>query len=192
VDSDKAHVITVIPGGVVTRNEIAEIKRDESGNFLYDPDKDIVKIAVVERHHDTGNVAVALFKGYGLRRGAIALSIAHDSHNIIVVGVNDDDMAFAVEKLIEQDGGIVIANGLKVLESLPMPIAGLMSDQSGNWVDEKLTRIHRSAVDDLGVNDDLEPVMLLCFMSLPVIPELKLTDMGLFDVSKFGFISVEA
>jgi adenine deaminase len=101
-------------------------------------------------------------------------------------------MAFAVEKLIEQDGGIVIANGLKVLESLPMPIAGLMSDQSGNWVDEKLTRIHRSAVDDLGVNDDLEPVMLLCFMSLPVIPELKLTDMGLFDVSKFGFISVEA
>jgi adenine deaminase len=101
-------------------------------------------------------------------------------------------MAFAVEKLIEQDGGIVIAHGLKVLESLPMPIAGLMSDQSGKWVDEKLTRIHRAAVDELGVNDALEPVMLLCFMSLPVIPELKLTDMGLFDVSKFGFISVEA
>ena len=118
----------------VTRNETAEITRDdENGAFVYDPDKDIVKIAVVERHHHTGNVAVALFKGYGMKRGAIALSIAHDSHNIIVVGVDDDDMAFAVEKLIEQDGGIVIAHGQNVLESLPMPIAGLMSDQSGNW-----------------------------------------------------------
>ena len=192
IHSDKAHVITMIPGGVVTRNETAEIKRDENDVFVYDPDKDIVKIAVVERHQNTGNVAVALLKGYGMKRGAIALSIAHDSHNIIVVGVSDDDMAFAIQKLIDQDGGIVIVNEQNVLESLPMPIAGLMSDQSGKWVDEKLTRIHQTAVQSLGINDNLEPVMVLCFMALPVIPELKLTDMGLFDVNQFAFIPIEA
>jgi adenine deaminase len=190
--SGRAHVIALIPGGVVTRKEIAEITRAENGDFMYDPDRDIVKIAVVERHHNTGNVAVALLKGYGMKRGAIALSIAHDSHNIIVVGVNDDDMTFAVQRLIAQDGGIVLACDQTVLESLPMPIAGLMSGQSGEWVDERLTRIHRTAVHSLGVNDDLEPVMMLCFMSLPVIPELKLTDMGLFDVTKFDFIGIEA
>jgi len=191
IHSDKANVITVIPGGVVTRKETAEIKRDENGHFVYDPSKDIVKIAVVERHHNTGNVAVALLKGYGMKTGAIALSIAHDSHNIIVVGVNDDDMAFAVQKLIDQDGGIVIVNGHKVLESLPLPISGLMSDQRGEWVDKKLTRLHQIAVNSLGINEQLEPVMTLCFMALPVIPELKLTDMGLFDVNKFDFIPIE-
>ncbi len=192
IRSEKAHVITMIPGGVVTRNEVSEISRDEKGDFIFDPSKDIVKIAVIERHHNTGNVAVALLKGYGIKRGAIALSIAHDSHNIIVVGVSDDDMDFAVQKLIEQNGGIVLADSQRIIESLPMPIAGLMSDQSGEWVDEKLTRIHRAAVDVLGVHDTFEPVMTLCFMALPVIPELKLTDMGLFDVNKFSFIPVEA
>lgn len=192
IHSEKAHVITMIPGGVVTGNETAEIKRDDNDDFVYDPSKDIVKIAVVERHHDTGNVAVALLKGYGMKRGAIALSIAHDSHNIIVVGVNDNDMAFAVQKLIDQDGGIVIVNDQNILESLPMPIAGLMSDQSGEWVDEKLTRIHQAAIHSLGVNENLEPVMILCFMALPVIPDLKLTDMGLFDVKQFAFIPIEA
>ncbi len=192
VNSDRAHVITIIPGGVVTGNETTEITRDENGDFVYDPGKDIVKIAVVERHQNTGNVAVALLKGYGIKRGAVALSIAHDSHNIIVVGVNDDEMAYAVQKLIDQDGGIVLVDGGNVLESLPMPIAGLMSDQSGEWVDEKLTRIHQTAVEQLGISGLVEPVMTLCFMALPVIPELKLTDMGLFDVTKFDFINIEA
>lgn len=192
IHSDRAHVIAVIPGGVVTRKETAMISRDEHDEFIYDPEKDIVKIAVVERHHGMGNVAVALLKGYGMKHGAIALSVAHDSHNIITVGANDDDMAFSVQKLIEQDGGIVVACDQNVLECLPMPIAGLMSDQSGEWVSEKLSRIHQTAIETLGVHDDLEPVMLLCFMALPVIPELKLTDMGLFDVNQFGFIDIEA
>jgi adenine deaminase len=151
-----------------------------------------VKVAVVERHQNTGNVAVALLKGYGIKEGAVALSIAHDSHNIIVVGVNDEDMAFAVEQLIQQDGGIILVKDQKILESMPMPIAGLMSDQSGEWIKEKLTKIHQTAHDVLKVNDDVEPVMTLCFMSLAVIPELKLTDMGLFDVTKFEFIPIEA
>ncbi len=192
IHSDKAHVITIIPGGVVTGNETADITRDANGDFVYDPGKDIVKIAVVERHQNTGNVAVALLKDYGIKRGAVALSIAHDSHNIIVVGVSDDDMAYAVQQLIEQDGGIVLVNGGEVLESLPMPIAGLMSDRSGEWVDEKLTRLHHTAIDTLGINSNIEPVMTLCFMALPVIPDLKLTDMGLFDVTKFDFIPIEA
>lgn len=190
--SDWAHLIRIMPGGVVTARETAEIKRDSKGNFVFDPSSDIVKIAVVERHQNTGNVAVALLKGYGIRKGAVALSIAHDSHNIIAVGVHDEDMAFAVQALIRQGGGIILAEGQQVLESMPLPIAGLMSDQSGAWVDEKLTQIHEAAHEILGVSRDVEPVMTLCFMALPVIPEIKLTDMGLFDVTKFDFITVEA
>lgn len=192
INSDKAHVIGILPGGVVTKKEVSLIKRDENGEFLYDPASDIVKVAVVERHQNTGNVAVALLKGYGIKKGAVALSVAHDSHNIIVVGVNDDDMAFAVDALIKQGGGIVLVNNNEILESMPMPIAGLMSDKSGEWVDEKLTNIHKVAHEVLNINEDVEPVMTLCFMSLAVIPEIKLTDMGLFDVTKFEFITIEA
>ncbi|WP_419823953.1 adenine deaminase [Anoxybacterium hadale] len=192
IHSDKAHVINILPGGVVTSKETAEINRDENDTFCYDEHADIVKVAVVERHQNTGNVAVALLKGYGIKTGAVALSIAHDSHNIIVVGVNDVDMAFAVEELIKQDGGIILVKDQEVLESMPMPIAGLMSDQSGEWIDETLTRIHKAAHEVLKINEDVEPVMTLCFMSLAVIPELKLTDMGLFDVTKFEFIPIEA
>ena len=101
-------------------------------------------------------------------------------------------MAFAVEELKRQEGGIVLVKDGQVLASMPMPIAGLMSDQSGEWVDEKLKEIHEKAHTVLGVNADVEPVMTLCFMSLAVIPEVKLTDMGLFDVTKFDFIPLEA
>ena len=121
----------------------------------------------------------------------VALSVAHDSHNIIVVGVNDEEMEFAVNSLIAQEGGIVLVKEGKVIEQMPMPIAGLMSDQSGEWVDEKLTSIHEKAYTELGICGDVEPVMTLCFMSLAVIPEIKLTDMGLFDVTTFSFIPVE-
>ena len=108
----------------------------------------------------------------------MALSVAHDSHNIIVVGVNDEEMEFAVNSLIAQEGGIVLVKEGKVIEQMPMPIAGLMSDQSGEWVDEKLTSIHEKAYTELGICGDVEPVMTLCFMSLAVIPEIKLTDMA--------------
>ncbi len=192
IRSEKAHVIQILPGGVVTRKETVAVKRNENDEFIYDSSLDIVKVAVVERHQNTGNVAVALLKGYGIKEGAVALSVAHDSHNIIVVGTNDKDMAFAVEELMKQGGGILLVKNQKILESMPLPIAGLMSDQSGEWVDEKLTHIHKIAHDALKVSSDVEPVMTLCFMSLAVIPEIKLTDMGLFDVTKFDFISIEA
>ena len=192
INSNKAYAINILPGGVVTSKEVVTINRDENNEFVYESDKDVVKVAVVERHENTGNVAVALLRGYGIKEGAIALSIAHDSHNIIVVGVNDHDMAFAVEELIKQGGGIVLVKDEKVLESMPMPIGGLMSDQSGEWVDNKLKSIHKIAHEILKVSETVEPVMTLCFMSLAVIPELKLTDMGLFDVTQFKFIPIEA
>lgn len=190
--SNKVNIIDILPGGVLTAKGQAEIKRSDEGDFVYNPNEDIVKVAVVERHQNTGNVAVALLRGYGIKEGAIAVSIAHDSHNIIVVGVNDDDMAFAVEKLIEQDGGIILAKESQVVDSMPMEIGGIMSSQSGEWVSATLSRIHYAAHRELKVNESLEPVMVLTFMSLAVIPEIKITDMGLFDVSKFEFISIES
>lgn len=190
--SDRVHVIGINPGSVVTSKLVETVSRDDEGNFIYSEEQDIVKMAVVERHQDTGNVALALLKGYGIRRGAVALSIAHDSHNIIVVGVNDEDMAFAVEQLISQGGGVVMAKDQAVVSSMPMPIGGIMSDQSGEWVDKKLEELHHTAHQDLEVSASVEPVMTLCFMSLAVIPELKLTDMGLFDVGIFDFIPLEA
>ena len=186
---NRVHTIEIQPGGVVTKKSVDEIQVKD-GEFVFDPGQDIVKVAVVERHQLTGNVACGFLKGYGIE-GAVALSVAHDSHNIIVVGVSDEEMAFAVEALKEQSGGVVLVKDGKVIESMPMPIAGLMSDQSAEWVDAKLTALHEKAYEVLGVNDDVEPVMTLCFMSLAVIPELKLTDEGLFDVTKFAFIDVE-
>jgi len=190
--SDKVHVIDILPGGVVTGKGTAEIKRDGNGDFVRSPLEDIVKIAVVERHQGTGNVAVALLRGYGIKEGAVALSIAHDSHNIIVVGTSDSDMTYAVKQLITQKGGIILVKNGEVKASMPMPIGGIMSDQSGEDVERSLTRIHEVASTELGISDSVEPIMTLCFMSLAVIPELKLTDMGLFDVTKFQFISLEA
>lgn len=192
LQSGHVNVIDILPGGVVTAKGIADVKLDEKGDFLYNPAEDIVKVAVVERHQNTGNVALGLIRGYGIKKGAVALSIAHDSHNIIVVGVNEADMEYAVEQLVAQDGGIVLTKDGKVVQNMPMPVGGIMSDQSGEWVDERLIRIHKAAYEELGISGTVEPVMTLCFMSLPVIPEMKLTDMGLFDVTKFEFIKLEA
>lgn len=188
LESDKATVIGILPDSVVTKKKVIKINRGEDGDFKFDKNIDVAKVAVVERHQMTGNVATALIEGYGIKTGAIAVTVAHDSHNIIVVGTNNEDMAFAVSKLIELEGGIVVVDGGEVLESMPLPIAGLMSDKSGEWVRDKLTQIHNIAYDRLKVNPNVEPTMTLCFMSLPVIPEVKITDIGLFDVVEQKFI----
>ncbi len=190
--SSRVNVIELQPGGVVTKKTTETVPLDENGEFVWTKEKDIVKIAVVERHQGTGHTACGLLKGYGMQAGAAALSIAHDSHNIIVVGVSDTEMAFAVERLRDQNGGIVLVKDGAVLGSMPMPAAGLMSDQPGEWAAEKLEELHETAHIQLGVSRGVDPIMTLCFMSLPVIPEIKLTDMGLFDVTKFAFIPIEA
>ena len=192
LNSNKVNIIDIVPGGVVTAKGVAEITTDSDGSFVWQADQDIVKVAVIERHQYTGNVGLGLLRGYGIKKGAVAISIAHDSHNIITVGTNDEDMAYAVMNLVKQGGGIILVKDRKVINSMPMVAGGIMSDQTGEWVSEKLSEIHKDAYEQLGVSKAVEPIMTLCFMSLPVIPEIKLTDMGLFDVTKQKFISIEA
>ena len=146
---------------------------------------------MIERHHNTGKIGLGLLKDYGIKRGAVALSVAHDSHNIICVGVSNEEIYAAVHALIEQEGGFVLVENGEVIASLPLPIAGLMSDLSGEEVAEQLKVLHDTAYERLGVSHDVEPIMTLCFMSLIVIPELKISTRGLFDVASFDFVPIE-
>lgn len=190
LSTDKARTIKVLLGGVATGNDICSVAR-ENGEFMFNASFDVAKICVVERHNSTGNVGVGLISGYGIKRGAVAVSIAHDSHNIICVGTNDDDIEFAVNLIISQEGGIVCVCEGEVLEHLNMPIAGIMSDENADIVEQKLDAIHTCAHEKLGISSDIEPIMTLTFMALPVIPELKITDMGLFDVNAFKFVETD-
>lgn len=190
--SDEVYAIEMIAGGVLSKKTKIKIKRDEKGLFVFDKNIDACKCAVIERHHNTGKVGLGIIKGYGIKSGAIAASVAHDSHNIICVGVNDDEMYMAIENVKENGGGFSLVKDGKVIESLSLPVAGLMSDLSGEEVSKKLLSLHKKAVDELGVNESLEPVMSLTFMSLMVIPELKLTARGLFDIFENKFIDIEA
>lgn len=189
--SDHVRTIDIMPGGVVTGKGEAQIRRDEKGDFVFDEKVDIIKVAVVERHHGTGNVGLGLLRGYGLQKGAVAVSIAHDSHNIIVAGASNKDMAAAVEVLEKQKGGMAAVLDGKVLAAIPLPIAGLMSDKPAAEVDAALDDLYDKARSLLGVSTDVDVIMTLCFMSLPVIPKLKLLDTGLFDVEAFDFVPVE-
>ncbi len=185
--TDESYAIQVLEDSIVTKKIKVKVDRDKSGNFNHSKNTDINKIAVVERHHGTGNVGVGLIKGFGIKEGAIAQTIAHDSHNIVVVGASDEDMTLAVEKLSEISGGIVIVKSGKVLSELRLPIAGLMSNRSGLEVRNKFSELHKTCHDQLGILEK-EPIVKLSFMSLPVIPEIKITDKGLFDVTNFEFI----
>lgn len=192
LEKDEVNVIDIIPGGVVTGRSVEKVNRDSDGCFIHDSSKDILKLAVVERHHGTGNVGLALIRGYGMKDGAVATSIAHDSHNIIVIGSNDEDMVVAVNELIRLGGGITMVKDKKVLMSHRLEIAGLMTDDSQDEVCKTLDEMHAICDRELHVNKDIDPFMTLCFMALPVIPELKLTDTGLFDVTAFKHIPLEA
>lgn len=188
--SNKARAIQYVPTEALTNEAIVEVERDETGEFIYNPAKPVAKIAVVERHNNTGNVFVGLFKDYGIQRGAIGISIAHDSHNLIVTGTNDADMAIVIEKLKQQDGGVVLVNNGEVISRMALPVGGLMSNLSGEEVAAEQTKVNKAAREVLGISDDVDPIMTLGFMSLAVIPTLKITDMGLVDVTKFEFVSV--
>ena len=189
--SDHVRAIGIVKDGVSTTAETVTIKRDEEGDFIFEPDKSVAKIAVLERHHNTGKIGLGFLKNYGIQRGAVALSVAHDSHNIICVGVSNEEMYVAINALIEQEGGFVLVENGKVISSLPLPIAGLMSDLPGEEVAKRLKELHDTAYERLGVSQEVEPVMTLCFMSLIVIPELKITTRGMFDVTKFDFVPPE-
>jgi adenine deaminase len=176
---------------VVTESAGETASVSPAGEWVRDS-RDIVKIAVVERHKGTGNVGIGLLEGFGLHGGAIATSVAHDSHNIIVAGDSDEDMALAVNRLVEMGGGMALVKDGVVLDSFPHEIAGLMTDRPGEYVARRLAQLGEKAHEQLGIHPWVDPFMTLCFMALPVIPELKITDQGLFDVQQFCHVPVEA
>ena len=180
-----ARVIGIIPHQIITKTLLLS-PRVVEGKVVSDTDCDILKMAVVERHKATGNVGLGLVQGFGLARGALASSVAHDSHNIVVVGTTDDDMLAAVLAVKQLGGGLVCVADGKVLAGLPLPVAGLLSERRMQDVATGIADCI-DAAHEMGCKLD-DPFMTLSFLCLPVIPELKLTDRGLVDVNKFQFV----
>jgi len=181
----RIRVIRVIPSQLLTGTELVE-PTTRDGCIVADPARDLVKIAVLERHHASGRVGLGFATNIGLRRGAFASTVAHDAHNVVVLGVDDADMAACASRLAEIGGGIVIADGGRVVEELPLPVAGLMSDQPLAFVHERLRSMEKRLAG-MGVTVTA-PFMTLSFLALSVIPELKITDRGLVDVARFELV----
>jgi len=180
-----APVIKMIPHQLVTELVYRDVERDENGCFI--PSEGMVKLAVIERHHATGSMAVGILEGLGIKHGAVASTVAHDSHNLVVAGDNDEDMLMAIESLRDCGGGYSVVSRGVVLARLPLPIAGLMTAAPVNDVLE-IQQALLDALYSLGAKQDSDPLIALSFMALPVIPAVKLTDEGLFDAVNFNFI----
>ena len=181
-------VIEIVPGQIVTRR-LDERPSRSNGSIVADPGRDLLKLVVVERHHATGNMGIGLVKGFGLQRGAMATSVAHDSHNIVVVGVDDGDIFAAIKEVERNQGGLAVAADGMAQASLPLPIAGLLSPEPLETVAAKIEDLERLA-RELGCSVH-SPFSVLSFLALPVIPELKLTDMGLVDVMAGKLLELE-
>lgn len=186
-EGQNVKVIDIIAGQIVTARGLEEAKI-VAGEAVADTTRDLLKMAVVERHGKGNSVGLAFVRGFGLKSGAIASSVAHDSHNIVIAGTNDADMRHALEAIVAMNGGLVVVNDGQTLASLALPIAGLMSDRPLHEVRDAVEALH-DAYHQLG-GDLSDPFMQLAFLALPVIPTLKLTDQGLVDVEKFEIVSV--
>lgn len=173
----------------INLNEIPSCINKSNNEFLCDTNNDLIKIAVIERHKMTGNIGLGVLKGLGIKRGAIATTIAHDSHNLIVAGTNDDDMMFAIEELKRLQGGIIVVEDKKVLASIKLEIGGLMTNRTYDEIKHDLNELHK-AVTYIAPDINFNPFLTLSFLSLPVIPEIKITDKGLFNVKSFKFIDI--
>ena len=178
-------VIQIVPGQIVTKKVVEKIQVVD-GVVACDLERDILKLVVVERHKASGNIGVGLVKGFGLKKGALASSVAHDSHNIIAVGADDLDILKAIEEINRLQGGLVVCANLEILASLPLPIAGLLSPEPLDIVVSQYEIVERAAAS-LG-NLPPAPFAILSFLALPVIPELRLTDLGLVDVNESKLI----
>lgn len=176
-------VIDMVAHELITRERIEEWKELPGMAPGVDISRDIVKLAAIERHKNTGHVGLGFLGKYGLKRGAVATSIGHDSHNLVIAGVTDEDMVLAGNRVIENGGGLAIALAGKVLADLPLPIGGLMADELVEVVDEKLEHMKKLSVE-LGISEDIDAFMTLAFISLPVIPKLRLNTYGVVDVEK--------
>ncbi|RQW81129.1 MAG: adenine deaminase [Methanothrix sp.] len=180
-----ARIIGIIPDQIVTRSQEL-LPKIENGKIISDTKRDILKLAVVERHKATGNIGLGLVQGFGLNSGALATSVAHDSHNIAVVGASDDDMLAAVLVVVKMGGGLAVVQNGAVKSCLPLPVAGLLSEMHMQDVAKGIDNCI-DAAHGLGCML-IDPFMTLSFLCLPVIPELKLTDKGLVDVTRFQFV----
>jgi adenine deaminase len=187
---EKAWVIGILPDQILTQKLSLAVKKDGRGMLVSDPASDVLKIAVLERHRASGNIGLGLVKGFGLRRGALATSVAHDSHNVLVVGASDKEMRQAVGEIEKMQGGFVVVDQGEVKASLRLPIAGLMSSEPAAEVGSQMEKLNQAA-REIGIIP-ANPFLTLSFLALPVIPELKLTDKGLVDVSEFRIIPLEA
>ena len=185
--SDMVKTIEVIPHQLVTKSVVSQVKI-EDGNAVSNIDTDTLKICVIERHRATGNIGKGFVKGFNLKSGAIASTVAHDSHNMIIVGTNDYDMYVAAVELVKSQGGKVVVRDGEVISKLPLPIAGLMSDKEFDYVLSKCDELNNAA-HSIGCTLE-DPFMTMGFLSLPVIPELKITDKGIFDTNKFDFVNI--
>lgn len=186
-DGKKARVIEIVPDQIITRSRLLTPKI-EGGEVVSDPDRDILKLGVVERHGKNGKIGLGLVKGLGLKKGVLASTVAHDSHNLILAGVDDRDLAFAAMEMRKMGGGYLVVADKKVRAALPLPIAGLMSDARAEDIIQGLKRLNQAA-SGLGCRLS-RPFSTLSFLALPVIPELKLTDNGLVDVKTFQVVSL--
>ena len=184
--SNSCRTIKVLAGELVTDELIVNI--DWSKNNGIDTERDILKLAVIERHNNTQHKGIGFINGIGLKNGAIASSVSHDSHNLIVIGTNDEDMAIAANHIRLVGGNVVVSNG-KIIAEMPLPIGGLMTDSSAEDMSKKNSEV-RSAVYKLGVSSDIEPFMNMAFVSLAVIPSLKMTTLGLVDVVNWKRVSL--
>ncbi len=181
----RVKVIVARTGQILTETEIHH-PAVYRGEAVADPERDLLKLAVLERHHGTGNMGIGFVRGFGLRQGALASTVAHDAHNLIVVGASDAEMALAVEAVIKMEGGLAVVRGNDVLATLPLPIGGLMSPLSAEEVAQSMERLLQAAAR-LGCPLE-NPFMTLSFLALPVVPKLKLTDKGLVDVEQGALV----
>ena len=187
IGGERVRIIGAIPDQLITDHIIEETPQ-AGGQVVSDPNRDILKMAVIERHLATGKVGKGLVRGLGLKRGAIASTVAHDHHNIVVIGADDRSMLMAVHAVAETKGGMAATDGETILAQLPLPIAGLMSDRPIEQVRDKMDELLKAAHQLGSLLHD--PFMAMSFLALPVIPSLKLTDHGLVDVDKFQLVSL--
>ena len=183
----KVRALEVIPHQLITKSVMSDVQVVD-GNAVSNVETDTLKICVIERHRATGNIGKGFVKGFNLKCGAIASTVAHDSHNMIVIGTNDFDMYTAAVALIKCQGGKVVVKDGEIISQLPLPIAGLMSDKEFDFVVEKCDELNKAA-HSIGCKLE-DPFMTMGFLSLPVIPELKITDKGVFDTNKFDFVDI--
>lgn len=191
----KINVIEIIPNKLesihlkLNISDIESMKGCKCESFNSSPKDDLIKVSVIERHNASGNIGLGILKGLGIKEGAIGTTIAHDSHNLIIAGTNDTDMLFAAKELEKMHGGIIVVKDGTVLAHIKLEIGGLMTNRKYAEVESDLINLH-SSIDIIAPNINFNPFLTLSFLSLPVIPDLKITDKGLFDVANFKFIEI--